>query len=422
MSVLDGRRTRALTVLVTTSVAFAGVVGPATADDDTAHVVVLSTPAVADAAANHGVAPDAVFTETLTAYVADLDETQAAAIARDPDVAAVVPDVQFELTAEARATRVEGASPQEPSTGLRRIGGLRSPTADIDGVDDRVDVDIVVIDSGVDAEHPDLHVARSIDCAGAETTGPFDDHGTHVAGIIAAVDDDIGVVGVAPGARITSIRVADAAGLISLSSLLCATEWVAANAATVDVVNLSLAGPRLAARNTTCGRVGGDLTDPLHASICAGVQRGVTYVVAAGNQSIDARELIPAGYPEVITVSAYTDFDGRRGGRADPVCFEVPLPEEDDTMAFFSNHGPAVDIAAPGVCIESTVAGGGYGILDGTSMSAPHVAGAAGLVLQERPWLSPAGVKARLLRHGERGPLPQDPDGYPEPLLSVRRL
>ncbi len=153
------------------------------------------------------------------------------------------------------------------------------------------------------------------------------------------------------------------------------------------------------------------------------VAAGVTAVVAAGNESQDAAHEIPAAYPEVITVSAYADYDGRPGGVGSGDC---GFPEVDDTMAFFSNFGSAVDIAAPGVCITSTVPRfydrSGYFVASGTSMASPHVAGAAALYIARHPYASPAGVRAALVAMAEPGPLPEDPDSFPEGLLNVRPL
>jgi subtilisin family serine protease len=362
-------------------------------------------------AKKHNVEAVRVFTEAIDGYVANLTSTRAAELAKKPTVQSVVADRTFVLHAIDR--------PQTIPTGVRRIGGTQSPTARIDGVDERINADIAVMDSGV-TPHPDLNVVGGVDCAGAGTWHDGEYHGTHVAGTAAALDNGIGVVGVAPGARVWSVRVSDAKGHIKLSALLCGVDWAARNAGVIDVVNMSLGN-----RGQDLGNCGvsakGKVRDPLHFAICSGVSRGVVFTVSAGNDSLDAASKVPAAYDEVITVSAYSDFDGSPGGLAAPDCFGQLLGEEDDTMAFFSNYGPDVDIAAPGVCIDSTIPGG-YGAISGTSMAAPHVAGAAALIKDRDSTATPTQVKAQLLRTAEPGPLAQDPDTFPEPLLSARTL
>jgi subtilisin family serine protease len=152
----------------------------------------------------------------------------------------------------------------------------------------------------------------------------------------------------------------------------------------------------------------------LHAAVCAAVDAGVTIVASAGNGGTDARKQVPAAYDEVITVSAIADSDGAPGGLG-PDC----SGEEDDTFASFSNYGADVDIAAPGVCLETTTKDGGYGVFDGTSFSAPLVAGAAALYAAAHPGASPADIKDAILNNREAAPIPGDPDGIPEGVLNV---
>ena len=151
----------------------------------------------------------------------------------------------------------------------------------------------------------------------------------------------------APGARIWAAKVLDDTGFGTTSQVICGVDWVTAHADVIDVANMSLIDNGFDDGN--CGRTNGD---PLHLAICRSVAAGVTYAVAAGNASSDASVFVPAAYPEVITVSAIADFDGKPGGLAPQ--FPGCLTETDDTFAFFSNFGPAVDLAAPGVCILST--------------------------------------------------------------------
>ena len=134
----------------------------------------------------------------------------------------------------------------------------------------------------------------------------------------------------------------------------------------------------------------------MHTAICSSVAAGVTYVVAAGNETDNAANHVPAAYDEVITVSALADFNGLPGGGAAATC----RTDVDDTFASFSNYGADVDLIAPGVCISSTWKGGGYSTISGTSMASPHVAGGAALVKAGNPGASPAQVKSTLQGSG----------------------
>jgi subtilisin family serine protease len=281
------------------------------------------------------------------------------------------------------------------------------------------------VDSGVDATHPDLNVAGGADCSG-NNNGALRDkhgHGTFVAGTIGAIDNTIGKVGVAPGARIWSVQVFNNNGSITDAALLCAVDWITAHASTIEVANMSLGGRDPATDN--CGIAPRKKDgDPLHAAICASVVAGVTYVVSAGNDSVDTHTITPASYPEVITVSAIADSDGQPGGLGPtepaPPCGPNSLPSmSDDTFATFSNFGADVDLAAPGVCVTSTWPGGLYAFSSGTSFSAPLVAGAAALYISTHPGAAPAQVRSALIAAAEPGPITGDPDSYREGIVNV---
>jgi subtilisin len=268
-----------------------------------------------------------------------------------------------------------------------------SQTAQIDGIDGRVDVDVAVIDTGVDLSHPDLNVYRAgaKSCSVALSANDDHGHGSHVAGTIGALDNATGVVGVAPGARIWPVKVLNATGSGFNSDVICGIDYVTANADEIEVANMSLGGS--GADDGNCGLTSGDA---MHAAICDSVAAGVTYVVAAGNNAADAQEFVPAAYDEVITVSALADFDGKDGGDAAATC----RTDVDDTFASFSNYGEDVDLIAPGVCIRSTWMLGGYNTISGTSMASPHVAGGAALYAANNPAATPQRVKAALQRAG----------------------
>lgn len=365
------------------------------------------------------ITPNRVYRSSAQGFEAVLSDTQYARELASPDTTIVARNESKPAGLEPLAKKPpQPFFPQEPTFGVVRVGGLISPTAAIDEVDTRIDVDVAIIDTGVDASHPDLNIAGVLDCTGNNGGGDKQGHGTFVAGLVGAIDNSFGKVGVAPGARIWSIQVANNNGLITDSALLCAMDWVTAHASTIEVANLSLGGPD--PQTTNCGIASRKQDgDPLHVAVCAAVAAGVTVVVSAGNDSVDASSRTPASYPEVITVSAMADSDGQPGGLGgNTLCDSSP----DDTFAFFSNFGSPVDIAAPGVCVSSTYIDDWYARGSGTSFSSPLVAGAAALYLSTHPGASPAAVRSALLALAEPGPIVGDPDNYPEGVLNVGTL
>ena len=350
-----------------------------------------ATAAIDEVARRHGLEVEHRFTSingvSLVGAPGKLRQLQA-----DPRVAVAEPD------------RLVSLSAQTLPTGINRIDADLSPTAKIDGVDERVNVDIAIIDTGIQTDHPDLNVVGGKNCSTGSSFKDGNGHGTHVAGTAAALDNTIGVVGVAPGARLWAVRVLNNAGSGSVASVVCGIDWVTNRASTIEVANMSL--------GCECG------STVLDTALSASVAAGVTYAVAAGNSAKDAATFQPANHPGVIAVSAIADFNGVGGSGAAPTC----RSDVDDTFADFSNFGSVVDIAAPGVCILSTWKGSTYNTISGTSMASPHVTGAAGLYKANNPLASPADVKAALLAAGKAQTDPTygftgDPDAYPEPLL-----
>ncbi len=314
-------------------------------------------------------------------------------------------------------------SGQTVPTGIKRT--FADENAAIGIADDpdnlSVNVDVAVIDTGVDFEHPDLNVVGGVNCVGLNwrsstcIEGGDDDHyhGTHVAGIIGALHNDIGVVGIAPGARIWSVKVLNRRGSGYTSWIVAGIDWVTEHADTIEVANMSLGGP------------GYSQAEDL--AIQGAVSAGVAFAVAAGNESDDASYYSPAQFDNVLTVSALSDGDGAPGGNTPPTCREG---EGDDVLASFSNYGEPVDIAAPGVCILSTlpIEQGSYGMLSGTSMAAPHVAGALALLASNgRPGTDENetystyvdGLYRQVIAAGNDGWTDDSGDTIPEPLLDV---
>ena len=397
------------------ALAFSGVTaaaGPPTDRGPATHIVVFNDGVDADAASQdlaqaHGLVREFVYSKALNGASFIVPPGRVAAIESDPRVAFI------------ERNQIVKAFAQELPTGVDRIDAALSSTANIDGADDRVDVDIAIIDTGIDLDHPDLNVVASINCArggpfGGGCKGGGDDgngHGTHVAGTAAALDNGIGVVGVAPGARLWAVRVLDNSGSGWMSWIVGGIDWVTANADQIDVANMSL--------GCACDSAA------LDAAIAGSVAAGVVYTVAAGNSGSDAAGYSPANHPDVITVSAIADFDGQGGALAATTCRSDA--GSDDTFATFSNDGSLIEIAAPGVCILSTWNDGGYNTISGTSMASPHAAGAAALYIAASGTVADgagaAAVRDALIAagtpQGDADGFTGDTDGHAEPLLNV---
>jgi len=208
-------------------------------------------------------------------------------------------------------------------------------------------VKVGVIDTGIDLSHPDLkaNIKEGYNAI-YPWKSPNDDngHGTHVAGIIAALNNSIGVVGVGPKIDLYAIKVLNASGSGYLSDVIEGLDWAVKNG--MQVVNMSLGTDQ-------------DV-QTFHDAIKNAYNAGVTIVAAAGNSG--GAVTYPAAYPEVIAVSA---------------------TDENNQIASWSSRGPEVDLAAPGVNIYSTYKGSTYKTLSGTSMAAPHVTGAAALIIDK---------------------------------------
>lgn len=365
--------------------------------------------AAQDAAREHRAEVSFIYQDALHGFAASVPAGRLNGLRRDPRVDYVEPD------------RIRTIQAQMVPTGVQRTFADTNTAIDIDGTDDyRVDVDVAVIDTGIDLQHPDLNVAGSVDCFYTEGGGPpwrrvttcgsggDDDHyhGTHVAGTVGALDNGVGVVGVAAGARLWAVKVLDSSGSGYESNVVAGIDWVAANAGRIEVANMSLGGS--------------GSSQAEYDAIQGAVNKGVAFAVAAGNHDDDADNYSPAAFDNTLTVSALADFDGEPGGNGSPTC----LTDQDDTLADFSNWGSAVDVAAPGVCIRSTypIEHGEYGTISGTSMASPHAAGALALLASRN---NPSNVNDvhdlydDVINAGNRNWTDDSGDDIHEPLLDV---
>jgi subtilisin len=232
-------------------------------------------------------------------------------------------------------------------------------------------VKVAIIDTGIDPDHPDLddNCKGGFDFVNDDTT-PMDDngHGTHVAGIVAAKDDSLGVIGVAPQAWLYAVKVLDAAGSGDVSDVIAGIQWAITNG--MDIISMSL-------RSTVDNQALHDICDTAYND-----GNGILVVAAAGNDySMRGRrkELDTVGYP----------------ARYDSV-IAVGATDNTDTRASYSSTGSALELTAPGDYINSTMLDNTYALGSGTSMACPHVTGTAALILSSDSELSASEVRNRL--------------------------
>jgi len=324
-----------------------------------------------------GVSPAFVYDTLITGFAADLTEEAARRLAQVPQVSGIFPDLPVDPTA------------QIIPTGIERVNAPRNAFFPFtNGSGGSVGGTVAVVDSGV-ALLSDLNVVGGYNCTSPDTTDWTDGfgHGTHVAGTLGAINNTDGVVGVAPGVGIFSARMLNSGGSGLQSQLVCALEAVA-NQGGISVANLSLT-----TNDSTPGTCGVNAS-ALHQAICNLVAGGTSVVVAAGNFGMEVAATTMAGYPEVISVSAFQDFDGRPGGLSSALCVSGFT---DDTFWANSNWGSLVDIMGPGICIRSYNQSGTQVYRSGTSMATPHVSGALALYYAANPGASVSAARSWLL-------------------------
>jgi subtilisin len=289
-------------------------------------------------------------------FIAPLSEKEAENLKNDPAVEAIEPDRILALS-----TCFTVAEPRLITWNINRIG-----------YGNGIGKIAWIIDTGIDFDHPDLTVDQTKSksfITGVTSADDENGHGTHVAGIIGAKNNTIGVLGVASGATLVSLRVLDKDGNGVLSSIIQALGYINTNGHAGDVVNMSLGED--------------SVSTILDQQVQNTAAKGIYIAIAAGNDKEPARNYSP----------------GRVNGAN---IFTVSAIDSLDNFAGFSNYGnDVVDYAVPGVRILSTYIGGKYAYMSGTSMAAPHMAGL--LLLKGRSIITSGTAK-------------NDPDGTADPI------
>ncbi len=305
-----------------------------------------------------------VYSRTLKGATLKLTKAQVELLKGQKEVAYIEQDRIVTFAPPSGDGIIEASSTQEIPYGILRVNGVSTYSGSNVAW---------IVDTGIDLDHPDLNVdaSRGFNAftrgRDGKSTDDGNGHGSHVAGTVAALNNDLGVIGVAPGATVIPVKVLDSRGSGSYSGVIAGVDHVGANGNAGDVANLSLGGP---------------VSQALDDAVVAASNQGIWFALAAGNESDDANLHSPAraNGPYIVTISAM---------------------DINDNWAYFSNFGnPPVDFAAPGVAVKSTWKDGGYNTISGTSMAAPH---AAGVLL-----LGAAGTD---------GTVNNDPDNNPDPII-----
>ncbi|MEU2678439.1 S8 family peptidase [Streptomyces sp. NPDC007107] len=305
-----------------------------------------------------------------------LSETEAKRLAADPAVSKVVQNKKF---------HIDATQDNPPSWGLDRIDQAETAGDDAYTYPDAAggDVTAYVIDTGVRVTHNDFEGRATSGFDAVDNDDDADDgngHGTHVAGTIAGAAH-----GVAKKAKIVAVRVLDDAGSGTTEQVVAGIDWVTENHQGPSVANMSL---------------GGSADPALDAAVQKAIASGVTFAVAAGNESSDAGEGSPSRVPEAITVASST---------------------VDDEQSSFSNFGSVVDIYAPGSDITSAWndSDDATNTISGTSMATPHVVGAAAVYLGGHPDATPEEVATALTDGATPDAISNATEGTANKLLKV---
>ncbi|MFJ8584944.1 S8 family peptidase [Streptomyces sp. NPDC093595] len=327
-------------------------------------------------AAKYGAKIEKTYTAALNGYAVELSEAQAKKLAADPAVDSVVQN---------RVFTISGTQPSPPSWGLDRIDQRALPLNQSYTYPDPAGegVTAYIIDTGVRITHSDFGGRASYGYDAVDNDNTAQDgngHGTHVAGTVAG-----NAYGVAKKARIVGVRVLNNSGSGTTAQVVAGIDWVTRNAVKPAVANMSL---------------GGGADTALDNAVRNSIAAGVTYAIAAGNDGRDASSTSPARVTEALTVGSTTSSDARSS---------------------FSNYGSVVDIFAPGSSITSAWNTGdsATNTISGTSMAAPHVAGAAALYLANNRTATPSQVASALTSAATTGVVGNPGTGSPNRLLYV---
>lgn len=337
----------------------------------------------ADFARSQGFAARFTYGTVMSGFAASVPEGRLNALRNHPRVESVTLDAP--VRAFGPPCHVTGTCDDGGDTGGQTIPWGVSRIAADTNANTGAGIHVYVIDTGIDANHADLQAnlgnGYAVEaCKGGSCTTDWHDdhgHGTHVAGTVGAIDNDIDVVGVAPAVTLHAVKVLNKRGSGSRSGVIAGVDWVAQQAmslGTAVVANMSLGGS--GSKTGSCSSSGFTGTDDYHRAMCNAKNVGVVFAVAAGNEGADAAGSVPAAYDDaVVTVSATMEGDD----------WTSWSNWGDGSASWTSNNSAPVGIAAPGASILSTKTGGGTTTMSGTSMASPHVAGALALFLKSNP-------------------------------------
>ena len=311
-------------------------------------------------------------------FAASVTEGRLEALRNNPNVASV----EFDEVKTVNRGKPGGGGTTPPAQvmpwGIDRIG------ADTNS-NEGAGVHVYILDTGLDSDHPDLaaNIGNGMAferCKGGGCGESWDDdhgHGTHVGGTVGALDNSIGVVGVAAEVTLHAGKICNSRGSCPNSSTIAALDWVTAEVTArgeAAVVNMSIGGS--GSVTGSCTNSGFTGNDSYHEAICNARNAGAVVVVAAGNSSANAANYTPAGYSDtVITVSSTRQGDD----------WNSFSNWGSQSASWTSNNSAPIAIAAPGGSVLSLGVGGGNATMSGTSMASPHVAGAAALYLASNP-------------------------------------